>query len=180
VYRELYGTSIREDHWEKMNGMNFVWAPEGISVEQLDRHYMDVISSFYRQRRVRRSYVRTSLRHPVHLRRLIRCGAGFGLAKAKSFLTGRRGLLINGDETSLDLTADHQPKPSSGGSELSCCSESHDHDHDNAHGQAVQLTISSRATTDGAAARTVETMLISEDSASPVLSSASSPDGRAN
>jgi hypothetical protein len=48
------------------------------------------------------------LRHPIHLKRLIRCGVGFGLAKAKSFVTGRRGLLINGDETSLDLTSGHQ------------------------------------------------------------------------
>jgi radical SAM superfamily enzyme YgiQ (UPF0313 family) len=31
VYRELYGTSIRDDHWEKMNGMNFVWSPPGIT-----------------------------------------------------------------------------------------------------------------------------------------------------
>jgi radical SAM superfamily enzyme YgiQ (UPF0313 family) len=109
VYRELYGTSIRDDHWEKMNGMNFVWAPEGISVAELDRHYMDVISSFYRQKRVRRSYVRTSLRHPIHLGRLIRCGVGFGLAKVKSFVTGRHGLLVRGDETSLDLTTGHHP-----------------------------------------------------------------------
>jgi hypothetical protein len=32
-----------------MNGMNFVWAPEGISTDELDHHYMDVISKFYRQ-----------------------------------------------------------------------------------------------------------------------------------
>jgi hypothetical protein len=44
VYRELYGTAIRDDHWEKMNGMNFVWAPDGISVQALDRHYQDVIN----------------------------------------------------------------------------------------------------------------------------------------
>ena len=29
IYQELYGTKIREDHWERMNGMNFVWAPMG-------------------------------------------------------------------------------------------------------------------------------------------------------
>jgi len=54
VYRELYGTSIRDDHWEKMNGQNFVWAPDGISVQALDRHYQDVINWFYTQKRVRR------------------------------------------------------------------------------------------------------------------------------
>jgi radical SAM superfamily enzyme YgiQ (UPF0313 family) len=138
IYRELYGTSIREDHWEKMNGMNFVWAPEGISVEALDRHYMDVISSFYRQKRVRRAYVRTSVRHPIHLRRLIRCGVGFGLAKTKSFLAGRRGLLIQGDETSLDLTTGHQNNAAADGAN----SSSPDHSHD--HTPVVQVSISSR------------------------------------
>ncbi len=102
VYRELYGTSIRDDHWEKMNGMNFVWAPEGISVEELDRHYLDVISKFYRQKRVRRQYVKLSFRHPEHLTRLTRCGVGFAAAKAKSVLRGRRGLLVEGNETNLD------------------------------------------------------------------------------
>lgn len=143
VYRELYGTSIRDDHWEKMNGMNFVWAPEGISVEELDRHYLDVISSFYRHKRVRRAYVRLSLKHPGHLRRLIRCGIGFGFAKAKSFITGRRGLLISGDETSLDLTAGHESESTATGS----ASPSHEAEHDHADGivpEMVQVSISSR------------------------------------
>jgi hypothetical protein len=146
VYRELYGTSIRDDHWEKMNGMNFVWAPDGISVAELDRHYLDVISSFYRHKRVRRAYVRLSLKHPGHLRRLIRCGIGFGFAKAKSFVTGRRGLLINGDETSLDLTADHQAKSLT--SESLCCTDEHEHEHDhvNVSGSSlVQVSVPSRA-----------------------------------
>ena len=102
VYRELYGTSIRDDHWEKMNGMNFVWAPDGITVEELDRHYLELIAKFYRQKTVRRQYVKLSFRHPGHLKRLIRCGVGFAAAKAKSVLRGRRGLLIEGNETNLD------------------------------------------------------------------------------
>ena len=105
VYRELYGTSIRDDHWEKMNGMNFVWSPPGITVEELDRHYMEVISSFYRQKRVRRQDVRLSLRHPSHLMRLIRCGIGFAMAKMRSVLSGRRGLLVSGTEISLNERA---------------------------------------------------------------------------
>ena len=103
VYRELYGTAIRDDHWEKMNGQNFVWAPEGISVQALDRHYQDVINWFYKQKRVVRRYVRESIRNPVHLVRLARAGLGFGSAKARSYLTGRRGLLINRHETHLDV-----------------------------------------------------------------------------
>ncbi|MBC8108852.1 MAG: B12-binding domain-containing radical SAM protein, partial [Anaerolineae bacterium] len=147
VYRELYGTSIREDHWEKMNGMNFVWAPEGISVEALDRHYLDVISSFYRHKRVRRAYVRLSLKHPSHLRRLIRCGIGFGFAKAKSFITGRHGLLIEGTETSLDLTADHQPKAMASDALANLLEHDHEHPHDHAESNGpdvIQVSISSR------------------------------------
>jgi radical SAM superfamily enzyme YgiQ (UPF0313 family) len=103
IYREIYGTSIRDDHWEKMNGMNFVWAPEGISTDELDHHYLDVIAKFYRQKTVRRQYVKLSLRHPGHLMRLTRCGIGFGIAKAKSVLAGRHGLLTSGSEVNLDF-----------------------------------------------------------------------------
>ncbi len=103
VYRELYGTAIRDDHWEKMNGMNFVWSPDGISVEDLDKHYQEVIGWFYKQKRVRRRYVRESIRNPGHLLRLARAGIGFAGAKAKSYLKGRRGLLIDREETNLNV-----------------------------------------------------------------------------
>ena len=102
VYRELYGTAIRDDHWEKMNGMNFVWAPDGISVEELDRHYQEVIGWFYKQKRVRRRYVRESFRNPGHVVRLVRAGVGYAGAKAKSYLRGRGGLLVERDEQHLD------------------------------------------------------------------------------
>ncbi len=102
IYKEMFGAAIREDHWEKMNGMNFVWAPDGMTVDELDRHYMEVISKFYRQKPVRRQYVKVSLKHPEHLLRLTRCGIGFGVAKLKSVLTGRRGLLTAGNEVHLD------------------------------------------------------------------------------
>lgn len=102
IYKEMFGTAIREDHWEKMNGMNFVWAPDGMTVDELDRHYLEIISKFYRQRKVRKQYFHTSLRHPEHLVRLMRCGVGFGMAKLKSVLSGRRGLLTSGHEVHLD------------------------------------------------------------------------------
>jgi len=102
IYKEMFGTSIREDHWEKMNGMNFVWAPEGITVDELDRHYLEIISKFYRQRKVRNQYFFTSLKHPEHLVRLTRCGIGFAAAKVRSVLSGRRGLLTSGNEVHLD------------------------------------------------------------------------------
>jgi radical SAM superfamily enzyme YgiQ (UPF0313 family) len=102
VYRELYGTTIRDDHWEKMNGMNFVWSPDGISVEELDGHYQEVIRWFYQQKRVRRRYVRESLRNPGHLVRLARAGLGYVGAKVKSYAKGRAGLLVDRSETNLD------------------------------------------------------------------------------
>lgn len=102
IYRELYKTNIREDHWERMNGMNFVWSPEGISVEELDKHYQDVVQNFYKQKRVRREYLRMTLKYPNHLVRLSKFGVGFVAAKAKSVLTGRRGSLLEGNERTLD------------------------------------------------------------------------------
>jgi radical SAM superfamily enzyme YgiQ (UPF0313 family) len=105
VYRELYGTTIRDDHWEKMNGMNFVWAPEGISVEELDRHYQEVLTWFYKQKRVRREYRRLTFQNPGHLVRLARAGMGFLGAKVKSYVKGRAGLLIQKNETHLDAQA---------------------------------------------------------------------------
>ena len=142
VYRELYGTSIRDDHWDKMNGMNFVWAPDGMSVDELDRHYMDVISAFYRQKSVRRQYVRISLKHPGHLVRLTRCGIGFLLAKARSVATGRRGLLIEGNETALDAPT---PRAAPAAPPETCCPT--DGDTPSAPGEFVQLKVPDRPAT---------------------------------
>jgi len=102
IYRDLYGTNIRDDHWEKMNGMNFVWAPEGISVEELDRHYQEILISFYRRFKTGNYYIKLTLRYPTHFRRLLRFGLGFFSAKIRSILSGRGGLLVKPYETHLD------------------------------------------------------------------------------
>ncbi len=102
IYHDLYGTKIKEDHWERMNGMNFVWAPEGISVEELDRQYQQLLISFYRRHDVLKKYASMSLRYPNHLWRLARFGMGFLRAKTLSLLSGRRGLLVKEDEYHLD------------------------------------------------------------------------------
>lgn len=94
IYVDLYGTKIRPDHWQKMNGMNFVWAPEGIGIEELDREYQALLSAFYRRPQVALHYLGLSLRHPHHVVRLARFGAGYAWAKLKSLLSGRRGLLV--------------------------------------------------------------------------------------
>jgi len=103
VYREIYGTNIMEEHWERMNGMNFVWAPPGLDVDELDRHYQEVLRSFYLNKRVRREYVRMSILFPDHLLRLVQCGFFAGVAKLRSLLNGRRGLMTFGDERNLDV-----------------------------------------------------------------------------
>ena len=94
IYREIYGTNIREDHWEKMNGMNFVWSPEGISVEELDREYQGILTAFYRRPRIGWYYTKLTLRYPNHLLRLLRFALGFMSAKLKSIASGRGGLLV--------------------------------------------------------------------------------------
>lgn len=74
VYRDLYGTKIREDHWQKMNGMNFLWAPEGMTIEQVDSEYKKVLLSFYSQAKIPWYYTKFTLRHPAHFRRFLHFG----------------------------------------------------------------------------------------------------------
>ncbi len=102
IYRDLYGTNIRDDHWEKMNGMNFVWAPEGISIEELDLHYQKVLGAFYRRPRILWYYIKMTLRYPNHVLRLLRCGLGYLNTKLKSYLSGRKGVLITPGQKNLD------------------------------------------------------------------------------
>ncbi len=94
IYRDLYGTNIRDDHWKKMNGMNFLWAPEGMTFEELDRHYLDILISFYRRPRMMWYYTKLTLRYPAHLVRVMKFLGQFVAAKMRSVLTGRGGLLL--------------------------------------------------------------------------------------
>jgi len=94
IYRDLYGTNIRDDHWERMNGMNFVWAPDGMTVDELDRHYQEILLSFYNRPRLALYYASLSIRYPHHLLRLARFGLGFLAAKIRSYAQGRHGLLV--------------------------------------------------------------------------------------
>lgn len=102
IYRDLYGTNIQDEHWEKMNGMNFVWAPEGMSVEELDRQYQKILLAFYRRPKIGLYYMKLTLMYPNHLMRLLRFGLGFLNAKIRSFLSGRGGLLVKSYDTKLD------------------------------------------------------------------------------
>lgn len=81
IYRDLFGTAIRDDHWERMNGMNFIWTPEGMTTAQLDREYRSILLAFYRRPRVAWYYLKLSLRNPNHVVRLVRFGFGFAAAR---------------------------------------------------------------------------------------------------
>ncbi len=77
-----------------MNGMNFVWAPEGMTVEELDRHCQDILIAFYKRPQMLLYYLKMTLAYPNHLWRLLRFLAGFAKAKLKSLLSGQGGLLV--------------------------------------------------------------------------------------
>lgn len=83
IYRDLYGTNIRDDHWEKMNGMNFLWTPEDLTQEQLDKSYRQVLMSFYQTPRISWYYTKFTLRHPRHLIRLLKFFGLFLRAKLR-------------------------------------------------------------------------------------------------
>ncbi len=72
IYRDIYGTNIRDDHWEKMNGMNFVWEPESMTIDELDKNYIDVLMSFYRRPQIGWYYTKFTLKHPNHFLRLLK------------------------------------------------------------------------------------------------------------
>lgn len=99
IYVELYGTKIRPDHWRKMNGMNFVFAPEGMSIEALDRAYQRLLLDFYSRPKVAGHYAWLTLRHPTHFLRLARFGLGYARAKLASLAAGRRGILAERVDT---------------------------------------------------------------------------------
>ena len=103
IYKEMYGTAIRDDHWQKMNGMNFLWAPEGMTVDDLDRYYQEVLVSFYVRPRMTWYYTKLTLRYPAHLARLSRFLALYAISKTRSLLSGRKGLLLDhGEQAYLD------------------------------------------------------------------------------
>ena len=102
IYHDIYGTNIRPDHWEKMNGMNFVWTAEGFTAEELDRQYLEILISFYNRPRMLVYYTWMTLKYPNHLGRVTRFLLGYFMAKIRSIFSGRRSLLMKPPETCLD------------------------------------------------------------------------------
>jgi radical SAM superfamily enzyme YgiQ (UPF0313 family) len=77
IYREIYGTNICDDHWEKMNGMNFVWVADGFTKESLDQEYQAILISFYKQHRIAHKYIAMTFQHSAHFKRLVRFFLGY-------------------------------------------------------------------------------------------------------
>ena len=101
IYKELYGTNIKDDHGQKMNGMNFLWAPEGMTIDQLNSHYKSVLMSFYSQAKIPWYYTKLTLQHPSHLFRLLRFF--WVMAKAKlGRLLGRKDAPVQYAQIELD------------------------------------------------------------------------------
>ena len=70
IYRKLYGASIIEADWERLNGMNFVYQAEGFSEEELDTQYKEIITSFYKRNEILLYYIKMSFANLTHLKRL--------------------------------------------------------------------------------------------------------------
>jgi radical SAM superfamily enzyme YgiQ (UPF0313 family) len=83
IYKKLYGTSIREEDWDRLNGMNFVYQAEGFSEEELDREYQEIIKSFYKRPQILWYYTKMSVSNFTHLWRLTKFGFGFLRSKMK-------------------------------------------------------------------------------------------------
>jgi radical SAM superfamily enzyme YgiQ (UPF0313 family) len=81
IYRKLYGTSIREEDWERLNGMNFVYKADGFTEEKLDTEYQEIIKSFYKRPQILWYYTKMSLTNLTHLKRLSRFFLGFVSSK---------------------------------------------------------------------------------------------------
>ncbi len=86
IYHDLFHTSIREEDWDLMNGMNFVWESSTLSRENLEKYYREILISFYRRHKIMKKYVRLAVLHPHHLVRLFRFFAGFLAFRLKSLI----------------------------------------------------------------------------------------------
>ncbi|EDZ63344.1 protein containing radical SAM domain protein/B12 binding domain [Sulfurimonas gotlandica GD1] len=77
IYKKLYGTSIREEDWDRLNGMNFVYKAEAFTQEELDKEYKEVIATFYKRVKILLHYQNMALSNPTHIKRLLLFFLGF-------------------------------------------------------------------------------------------------------
>lgn len=88
IYMDLFGTRIRDEHWDKMNGMVFIWTPEGMTVRQLDRHYNRILLSFYLKPASLKMFAQMTLHYPNHLVRASKFVAGWINAELRRRFAG--------------------------------------------------------------------------------------------
>ena len=102
IYRDLYGTNIRDDHWEKMNGMNFLWTPEDLSQQQLDKNYRQLLMSFYQTPRISWYYTVFTIKYPAHFLRLLKFLGLMVKSKLRDKFQQRFGLGTQAASVNLD------------------------------------------------------------------------------
>ena len=101
IYREIYGTNIKDEHWQKMNGMNFIWAPEGFTIEELDTEYQSILKTFYQQIAIGHKYIFIGMKYPKHFTRLFYFLYGYTRAKLSSYFDGRHGILMKNTQQDI-------------------------------------------------------------------------------
>lgn len=72
IYIKLYGTSIRDEDWDRMNGMNFIYEPENLSMETLNSEYRNILEGFYKRNTILIHYIKTGIKYPLHFKRLFK------------------------------------------------------------------------------------------------------------
>lgn len=92
IYSDLFQSLIREDHWDSMNGMNFVKIESDgksfrdISEEKLDHYYKKIVKDFYSQKRITHNYAKLAISNPEHLFRLIKFFGAYATAQFRKTL----------------------------------------------------------------------------------------------
>jgi len=86
IYKKLYNVAIKEEDWERLNGMNFVYEPEGFTFDELNKEYKETIKTFYKRPHILKHYQSMVFSNPTHLIRLMRFGLGFFKSKALRFV----------------------------------------------------------------------------------------------
>ncbi len=76
-----------------MNGMNFVWEPESMTIDELNDSYIDVLMAFYRRPKIGWYYTKFTLKHPQHFARLVKFLLIMMAVKLKSKWGGGEGKL---------------------------------------------------------------------------------------
>ena len=71
IYIKLYGTSIKDEDWERMNGMNFIYKTENLTMKILDKEYKEILETFYKRKQILLHYFKIGFKYPLHLKRLI-------------------------------------------------------------------------------------------------------------